>query len=685
MKNAILFCALILLSCVNAYTSKANSAAAGAIIYSWLSDSTYRVVFKLYNDCKGNPAPDSVSLCVFNSCTSNGFTTTMYKLAGNFDNSTTPNGTEMPLGCNHKQASRCANVTSVLPGIRQWWYVDTVTLPSRCNSWKFRVALNARNASGNIAAGNFAVETSFNNQLSLQNSSPDFITAPAVFVCMNQPYSVNLDMNDADNDSLDYVIVNTQTTPNLNCGTAPANIGLKNMTPPINFISNPIQTNNSFSMNNTTGQMNFTATSPYEQTLTLRVDEYRGGTLIGSINTDVQVYAFKCSTIVPLLDTSKFNATDSVVGGSLRQFYGGGFNGCVGTQVDYYFSIRHPDTTSELVLTDNIQTSLPGAIVTYFAQGTDSVGVHVSLLPGVNDAGFHSAMLTITDTACRPPIGKLQYARAMDIYIINSVSLGNDTAICSHESIRLVPKGTFTDTSAKFLWQMLPGSSGSLLCSNCPVAYGNPAPTATYVVTASSGWCASTYTDTITVTELSTPVTYPTVNITVAPDSNIWQWLQATFTANVNNCGTPSFQWVKNGKDIPGATSSTYSSTELIDNDIISCRFSCNDSCPNPRDTMSNAIKMNVAMSVGKFAVDNTDVSVYPNPANSILHIDIAPLQDVGNYNVVITDMLGRVMDRSLLQAKSNTLDISKLSPAVYIVKIYADGRLLSVTPTVKK
>src|SRR5690606_24608902 len=131
---------------------------------------------------------------------------------------------------------------------------------------------------------------------------------------------------------------------------------------------------------------------------------------------------------------------------------------------------------------------------------------------------------------------------------------------CSRETIRLEPKYPAGFAKGTCLWQMLPGSSGSSFCSNCMVAFGDPSPTATYVVTAAAGWCQSVYTDTITVSTLSTPVTYPTVNVTVAPDSNIWQWLQATFTANVTNCTTPTFQWTKNGKDIPGATAATYSS-----------------------------------------------------------------------------------------------------------------------------
>ncbi len=82
--------------------------------------------------------------------------------------------------------------------------------------------------------------------------------------------------------------------------------------------------------------------------------------------------------------------------------------------------------------------------------------------------------------------------------------------------------------------------------------------------------------------------------------------------------------------------------------------------------------------------VQEPDVSIHPNPANDILNIDVLKLNNVQRYKAVIADMMGSVVLNAPIETGSNQLDISKLSPALYIVKIYADGRLLSVTPTVK-
>ena len=62
----------------------------------------------------------------------------------------------------------------------------------------------------------------------------------------------------------------------------------------------------------------------------------------------------------------------------------------------------------------------------------------------------------------------------------------------------------------------------------------------------------------------------PTVTITSSASGAVCAGTNVTFTSNVYNfTSTPTYQWYKNGTAINGATSSTYSSTSLSNNDVI--------------------------------------------------------------------------------------------------------------------
>jgi hypothetical protein len=69
-----------------------------------------------------------------------------------------------------------------------------------------------------------------------------------------------------------------------------------------------------------------------------------------------------------------------------------------------------------------------------------------------------------------------------------------------------------------------------------------------------------------TVSKISLP---PGVTITSSASGAVCAGTTVTFTATVTGISTPTYQWTKNGIGIPGANSSTYSSTTLSNNDVI--------------------------------------------------------------------------------------------------------------------
>jgi hypothetical protein len=62
------------------------------------------------------------------------------------------------------------------------------------------------------------------------------------------------------------------------------------------------------------------------------------------------------------------------------------------------------------------------------------------------------------------------------------------------------------------------------------------------------------------------------ISSSAAPSNTICSGANVTFTANISGFTTPYYQWYKNGTAISGATSSTYSSTSLVDGDQVNVK-----------------------------------------------------------------------------------------------------------------
>lgn len=78
------------------------------------------------------------------------------------------------------------------------------------------------------------------------------------------------------------------------------------------------------------------------------------------------------------------------------------------------------------------------------------------------------------------------------------------------------------------------------------------------------------------------PYTPPqaTVSVSVNPGTTICPGISVTFSATPSNGGsTPTYQWQLNGSNISGATSSTYTSSSLNNNDAITCVMTSSKVC----------------------------------------------------------------------------------------------------------
>gem|GEM_PF-1217921 len=136
------------------------------------------------------------------------------------------------------------------------------------------------------------------------------------------------------------------------------------------------------------------------------------------------------------------------------------------------------------------------------------------------------------------------------------------------------------------------------------------------------------------------------------------------------------------------ATAGYNNYTWFVNNNIIPGQNGSSITPPMPGDykvMATNARNCNGYSTVLHYLNDNGvnnniaagDIHIYPNPASSIIHID-APLK----VTVIISSLEGKVV---MKQVDATTLDISTLPNAVYLIKVYdADGALLKIDKMVK-
>lgn len=131
--------------------------------------------------------------------------------------------------------------------------------------------------------------------------------------------------------------------------------------------------------------------------------------------------------------------------------------------------------------------------------------------------------------------------------------------------------------------------------------------TTSYRAVLSSTGCTSVNSTVATIT--STPAATPTVTITGAPTAGICSGTSVTFTANPTNGGTaPTYQWQINGVDVAGETGTTFTSTTLADNDVVTVIMTSNDPCATTPTVPSAGVTIFVWSEI-EATITSTDIS----------------------------------------------------------------------------
>lgn len=201
-----------------------------------------------------------------------------------------------------------------------------------------------------------------------------------------------------------------------------------------------------------------------------------------------------------------------------------------------------------------------------------------------------------SNAACPTPATVTSNTLTMNVVssAVPSVAIvADDTTVCSGTTVNFTATPTNGGSSPSYQWKVGSTNVGtnSATYSSNSLANGS---VVTCVMTSNFA-CASPATATSSsITMVVNPTSAPTVSVAASPAGAVCAGTSVTFTATAGNAGgSPSYQWKLNSNNV-GGNSATYSSSALVNGDVITCVVTSSSGCASPNTATSSAITMTV-------------------------------------------------------------------------------------------
>jgi hypothetical protein len=164
-------------------------------------------------------------------------------------------------------------------------------------------------------------------------------------------------------------------------------------------------TTGDFNFDVETGQMVCTPSSNQIVVISVRIDEYRDGDWIGSVQRDLQVVIRPCNNNVPEIPLG----IENLIGGTLLD--SNTVVVCPGALIEFDLVGVDVDT-NDLTMSTNLSITIPGS--TFDTSGTNPVTGHFTWQTAAADSGFYVFTVTISDDGC-PISGQNIYSYTIEV------------------------------------------------------------------------------------------------------------------------------------------------------------------------------------------------------------------------------------------------------------------------------
>ena len=635
-------------------TTAFSSSHMGAdITYSCIGANQYQVRLKLFRDC-AEPAPSPTYMIDFSSASC--------AQSGAFVVNQIGPQTEVSQLCPASLPTSTCNGGG-LPGVEEWIYEGTITLPMACTDW----VLSFRDSSRNTSVTNLVspsttflyVETTLDNVAASCNNSPVFSSSGVFYVPVGQPSVYAVGASDPDGDSLSFSLV-----PALDNNGVPVTYtgGLSG--------TNPLNSVPAVSLDPANGNLGMLPVGAQNAVVSIMVDEFRNGVRIGSVQKDVELIIFN----VPGINSPQFNPVPPIGLSGGTQVGPTSFQVCSGDTLT--FDIVAEDVINVLDAINMNWDSILGA--SFLVSGTNPVTGTFSWTPTVADSGFHTFAITARDNGC--PILAAQIL-AVDIFVFEGTSAGPDTTYCTSGS----PVGLTAVGGTNFTWSVISGDAGSLSCTNCRTTNVSPSVPTTYEVMGNPGGGCG-FLDTIFVDTTSGCFIFPLDGLQLTGRNVDEAYTQLTWeTINKENVGEFRIE-----RSWDGATFDEIGIVQANGAIAGSATYDFRDDFPRMGTNVYRIAALDID---GKVAYSNlikvlfqhdpsSLISVYPNPSSGEVNFHFLQGQE-GVTKLIIYDLMGQeVLRKELPHSIGGELtipvDMSNFSAGNYIYKLEIGNRFFN-------